>query len=612
MEFRISFTTVLTVVTLVLSLVPAITIWVVFMDLMTSSVDLLQQTTQSSMDKMTQTIQQMLMQQSVERFDAMLEETEQEMLALVTTVEASGVLMYDLRPSRWDIYRDALIPFRTPTYAVAKAHPYFTQVTVTAAAFPNPTDAFTTPSALFFWVVWLAFLVDIVKNTAGNRTLYLSQMAMAPGEQWASLNVSYVNPVTGQAIYPLAEQQLPYAYFVKVSDVSGWSNTMTFNIYSGFVELSLWQWLPAQNKTYIQTYISVGAAVISDELQSQLDGYPDDRLVLFFRQPHGYMIAASHGKFWSDSDVDNRFANPLINPPNVTGYRLWNCTSSNDALIHEACYNLYSTYQSWPAIPQLNIEMPLAGQRYWVSTGYNTGNLQVTVLLLKNRAEVMGSIDASAVQVDRRLSDKKGVTFVILGIVSAIAVFLPLGVGLWLAARLYTLAMGMDRIAQLQFAATAPPPTVFQELHRFQSSFVQMERGLRAFGKFVPQAVVKVLIAGHMRADDKMTAETLTIMFADIEGFSTICENETPAVLVAVCTEYFEAMCSNILDHNGTIDKFIGDCIMAMWNAPDRLPGHERDAVAASLAMQDSVLQLQQHWRGCGWPVLRFRLGLHT
>eukprot|EP00668_Euglena_longa_P028679 GGOE01035978.1.p1 GENE.GGOE01035978.1~~GGOE01035978.1.p1 ORF type:complete len:370 (-),score=110.61 GGOE01035978.1:1408-2439(-) len=109
-----------------------------------------------------------------------------------------------------------------------------------------------------------------------------------------------------------------------------------------------------------------------------------------------------------------------------------------------------------------------------------------------------------------------------------------------------------------------------------------------------------------------MSNETLTIMFADIEGFSTVCEAVPPDVLVEVCSEYFEAACSNIVQTHGTIDKFIGDCIMAIWNAPDSLPGHERDAVAASLAMQNSVMQLQTVWQRRGLPVLKFRLGIHT
>eukprot|EP00667_Euglena_gracilis_P025849 EG_transcript_30606 len=170
----------------------------------------------------------------------------------------------------------------------------------------------------------------------------------------------------------------------------------------------------------------------------------------------------------------------------------------------------------------------------------------------------------------------------------------------------------MDRIAKLQFTADATSATVFAELHRFQTSFVQMERGLKAFGKFVPQAVVKVLIAGQMKANDEMNPETLTIMFADIEGFSAICEAVPPAVMVTVCTEYFEATCSSIIKHNGTIDKFIGDCIMALWNAPDLLPGHEREAVTAALAMQSSVLEMHNDWQLRGQPVLTFRLGIHT
>eukprot|EP00668_Euglena_longa_P042961 GGOE01056889.1.p1 GENE.GGOE01056889.1~~GGOE01056889.1.p1 ORF type:complete len:388 (+),score=136.55 GGOE01056889.1:169-1164(+) len=115
-----------------------------------------------------------------------------------------------------------------------------------------------------------------------------------------------------------------------------------------------------------------------------------------------------------------------------------------------------------------------------------------------------------------------------------------------------------------------------------------------------------------MKATDEMHFETLTMMFADIEGFSTICENVSPQVLVRVCTEYFEAMCSNVTQHGGTIDKFIGDCIMAIWNAPERLPGHEKDAVAASLAMQDSLMRLHSSWHRQGLPLLKFRLGIHT
>eukprot|EP00668_Euglena_longa_P037975 GGOE01048912.1.p1 GENE.GGOE01048912.1~~GGOE01048912.1.p1 ORF type:complete len:833 (-),score=251.28 GGOE01048912.1:1259-3496(-) len=528
------------------------------------------------------------------------------MTALTLMIEASGVLAYDFFPAHFDIWKQGLTPFHTQTFTTMQGHPYFSQVSVLGTFFPS--DTMFTP---IFWVTWVSFLINVLKNTTGNRTLYVSRLAMALNG-WSTMNISQVNQVTAQPIYTLSSQTAPAAMFSLVKWSDGWLETMQFNRYTGQVELSIRRNLQAQNGTWIQLYISVGASTISDELLSQLSGSPNDRLVLFFRQPNGYMIAASHGKYFSHSDVDPRYINPLVNPPNISAYRLWTCLQSNDALIQEACQQLYDTYQSWTAIPVLHQDTVLGSQRYWVATGYSSGSLQCTVLMLKNRASVMGSIDSSNAQVDDQISGKKRVTFIILGVVSAVAVLLPLSVGLWLAARLYTLAMGMDRIAQLQFTTISAPPTMFRELHRFQSSFVQMERGLEAFGKFVPQAVVKVLIAGQMKASDEMHPDALTIMFADIEGFSTICENETPTTLVSVCTEYFETMCHNIVKHNGTIDKFIGDCIMSMWNAPDRLPGHERDAVAASLAMQASVMKLHSSWRQRCLPVLRFRLGIHT
>eukprot|EP00668_Euglena_longa_P037967 GGOE01048904.1.p1 GENE.GGOE01048904.1~~GGOE01048904.1.p1 ORF type:complete len:831 (+),score=247.29 GGOE01048904.1:205-2493(+) len=545
----------------------------------------------------------------MEKFDALLSEGEKEMEVLVSMIETSGVLANNLFPPHFDLQSQFLTAFHNRTFNVVKGHPLFSQLAIFASYYTDPSHTYTTQIA---WVAWVAFLADIMNGGIGNRTLYACHLVIAPDELEVSINISQVDQRTGNVVLPLLVGTEPISKYTLKTLPSGWMNVMRFNPYTGQVELSLQQNLEAQNGTWIQPDISVSASTVSDELRSQLSETPNDRLVLFFRQPHGYMIAASHGKYFSHSDMDRRFINPLVNPPNISAYRLWTCLQSNDALIQEACQQLYDTYQSWTAIPVLHQDTVLGSQRYWVATGYSSGSLQCTVLMLKNRASVMGSIDSSNAQVDDQISGKKRVTFIILGVVSAVAVLLPLSVGLWLAARLYTLAMGMDRIAQLQFTTISAPPTMFRELHRFQSSFVQMERGLEAFGKFVPQAVVKVLIAGQMKASDEMHPDALTIMFADIEGFSTICENETPTTLVSVCTEYFETMCHNIVKHNGTIDKFIGDCIMSMWNAPDRLPGHERDAVAASLAMQASVMKLHSSWRQRCLPVLRFRLGIHT
>eukprot|EP00668_Euglena_longa_P042715 GGOE01056560.1.p1 GENE.GGOE01056560.1~~GGOE01056560.1.p1 ORF type:complete len:845 (+),score=251.21 GGOE01056560.1:210-2537(+) len=558
---------------------------------------------------MAENIQQLLINQAIEKLNARLTEGDSELLAQQATMQSSGLLNLDLRPSRFDVVGKLITPYFSRNFGTMVGHPYFAGTSIVAVIYRNGTD---TSASRICWISWVALYADIFLNKMGNRTLYSSTLAMAPSQALTTYNTTYVNQTTAIPVYQLTSTTVPSKYLNMVFAPSGWDNTLAFNTYSGQIQFSKWQWMPAQNDTWIQVTLSISAETISDELLAELSDSTEDRLVLFFRQPHGYMIGASHGKFYSHSDVDRRYINPLTNPPNLTAYHLWTCLQSNDALIQEACQQLYNTYQSWTAIPVMREETKLGGQRYWVATGYSSSGLQATVLMLKNRASVMGTIDAGNAQVDQSVSDKKGVTFIILGVISAVAVLLPLAVGLWLASRLYKLAAGMDRIAKLQFSDSSAQPTVFHELQRFQASFTQMERGLQAFGKFVPQVVVKVLIAGKMKANDEMHPEMLTLMFADIEGFSTICENVSPTVLVTVCTEYFEAMCSNIEQHNGTIDKFIGDCIMAMWNAPERMPGHEKDAVSAALAMQAKVMEMHSTWLQRGLPILKFRLGINT
>eukprot|EP00667_Euglena_gracilis_P001724 EG_transcript_1725 len=615
MRWRISFTYLLTALTLTLSLVPAVVIWVLLMDLRTASVGLLQGTTQGSMEAMGCLVQGLLMTQALENFEALLTQGDRARDAMVSLVRASGLQRYDLHAARFDFAAHGQATFLLTAVPLDEG-----QSLLLADVRGGQLQRRCSDQHHLLGGVGrhLHRCRDARARQPRSATmLYVSTLATAPDEVWTTFDVSYVDQVTGRLLIPLSHKKLPvseYVYsqpvnFSEFSD-SGWLKHLTWNDYTGEMLLFSERWLPALNNTWVTVHLDINTQTISEGLLHQLSGFPYDRLVLFTRQ--GRMIAASHGKYFSHSDVDRRFINPLTDPPDLSTYSTWNCTRSTDLIIQDACQQLYDEYRQWDAIPELRQEMGLAGQRYWVATGLSTHGMPCTVLMLKHRASMMGVIDASNVEVERSVDNEKNTTFAILGAVSAVAIFLPVAVGLWLASYLHTLAKEMDRIAQLQFTPATPRTTVFQELHNFQCSFTKMERGLEAFGRFVPQAVVKVLISGEMQASNEMHLETLTIMFADIEGFSRICENESPATLVAVCTEYFETMCSSIVQHSGTIDKFIGDCIMAMWNAPERVPHHEREAVAAALAMQTSVMGLHAQWQVRGLPALKFRLGLHT
>eukprot|EP00667_Euglena_gracilis_P002518 EG_transcript_2520 len=614
---RVSFALVLTGLTLLLTLLPAVLIWTVFSELMTSSLDLLQATTAGSTQQLAAAVQAMLLSEAMGALDVRLAEGENVMKSMLAFVDSAGLQGLTLRPAYVNMKTQILYRYADRDFITIKGHDYFSYVGMNAAYFPNNANR----GPLTFWLVWQAFGLDLLAYLQGKsldetytRTLYLGMMELLPGEQFGQSNLSYVNQRTGSIMFPISSQTYPAtALIADKTVVRGWDTDLSFNTANGQVELGRWIWLPAQNDTWLKISLTISVQTISDQLREQLGNSTRDRLFMFFRQPHGHMIAASHGKYYSQSDVDRRYTNPYgPDKLNLTQLYRYTCLDSNDALIYQSCVQLYDQYHLWPAVPATETEMQLAGARYWVAVGLSNSTLQYTVVMLKNRQAVMGSIDASQDHVSGQVNEKKVATYVILAVITVVGVVAPLSIGLWLGSRLIRLASGMDQIARLDFNVQPAPPAVFTELHRFQTSFSKMERGLRAFGKFVPQAVVKVLIDGKMEANGRMAGQKLTIMFADIEGFSTICETVPPEELALVCSEYFEVMCGNIIAHHGTIDKFIGDCIMAMWNAPQPLPGHERDAVQAALAMQSSVLGLHPQWCERDLPLLKFRLGIHT
>eukprot|EP00667_Euglena_gracilis_P001525 EG_transcript_1525 len=613
---RVSFALVLTGLTLILTLLPAVLIWVVFSELMTSSLDLLQGTTATSTKQLAATVQSMLLSSSMQVLDMRLTEGENVMKSMLAFVYNSGLLGLTLRPSYTDLHNDVLLKYQDHEFGTMKGHDYFSMVAMNGGYFPGNSNV--GPNT--FYIIWQAMNVDYrayVQNRSLAEqfvpTLYCILMEQLRGERLAQNNISQVDSQTGKPVFTVNTGTYPAYYFnVNKTIQSGWTNDLSFNTANGQVELGLWNWLPAMNSTWLQVSLTISVQTISDQLLAQLGNNTQDRLFMFFRQSHGHMIASSHGKYYSMSDVDRRHMNPYSQKLNISQYWQYTCLNSNDPLIYQACVQLHDMYHQWTAIPCVDLEMELLGTRYWVAVGHSSSSVPYAVVMLKNRQSVMGSIDASQAHVNGEVNDKKAATYVILAVITVAGVIAPLSIGLWLGSRLIRLASGMDQIAKLDFNVGSTPPTLFSELHHFQTSFMRMERGLRAFGKFVPKAVVKVLIDGKMGANDRMANDKLTIMFADIEGFSTICESVPPERLTTVCSEYFEAMCNNIVDHNGTIDKFIGDCIMAMWNAPEPLPCHERHAVDAALAMQSSVMDLHSEWRNRDLPVLKFRLGIHT
>ena len=161
-------------------------------------------------------------------------------------------------------------------------------------------------------------------------------------------------------------------------------------------------------------------------------------------------------------------------------------------------------------------------------------------------------------------------------------------------------------VAALAAAAAATGLLHFVSLRRRSRRL----RGL--FAQYVPPEVVAQLVEqpGLVRLGGE--AREITVMFTDLAGFTGMSERLSPEQTVEVLTAYFNAMTQVIHRHGGTVDKYIGDAIMAFWGAPLPDAAHAEHAVRAAIEMQAAMQRLAGELRERGLPPIAMRIGLHS
>ncbi len=134
------------------------------------------------------------------------------------------------------------------------------------------------------------------------------------------------------------------------------------------------------------------------------------------------------------------------------------------------------------------------------------------------------------------------------------------------------------------------------------------------FSKYISAAVVNELVANPEKAKLGGDRRELTVFFSDIAGFTTISEQfyTKPEGLVELLNEYLDEMTSIVLKHEGTLDKYEGDAIMAFWGAPIPQKDHALRTCLASLDMQRRLAALRPKWKKEGRPALVVRIGINT
>ena len=130
--------------------------------------------------------------------------------------------------------------------------------------------------------------------------------------------------------------------------------------------------------------------------------------------------------------------------------------------------------------------------------------------------------------------------------------------------------------------------------------------------KYIATTLVETIMTdldwGSLRAEKK----NLTVLFSDIRGFTSFSEKYPPETVIATLNEHLNLMVSVIFKFHGTLDKFVGDCVMAFWGAPLAQPNHAELAARAGLEMIEGLEKLNEKWQSEGRPTLHVGVGINT
>jgi adenylate cyclase len=142
-------------------------------------------------------------------------------------------------------------------------------------------------------------------------------------------------------------------------------------------------------------------------------------------------------------------------------------------------------------------------------------------------------------------------------------------------------------------------------------------RGMRQitglFGQYVPPELVDEMAKNPEQFNMAPRAEELSVLFSDVRGFTTISESLSPEDLSLYINEYLTTMSLVIREkHRGTLDKYIGDAIMAFWGAPVADAEHAKHAVMAALDMQAAAKALNEKFKAKGWPTFKIGIGVNS
>eukprot|EP00002_Diphylleia_rotans_P022194 TRINITY_DN4345_c0_g2_i17.p1 TRINITY_DN4345_c0_g2~~TRINITY_DN4345_c0_g2_i17.p1 ORF type:complete len:362 (+),score=64.44 TRINITY_DN4345_c0_g2_i17:558-1643(+) len=146
-------------------------------------------------------------------------------------------------------------------------------------------------------------------------------------------------------------------------------------------------------------------------------------------------------------------------------------------------------------------------------------------------------------------------------------------------------------------ALTESNLSIIKEVRVIQTSFLAMKRGLRSFSRYVPREIVEHILSFDGEARLGVHHANMTVFFSDIENYTTMAESMSPSGLIEFLGQYFTILTEAISSRGGMVAEFLGDGVMAFWNAPLPIEDHASVAIDAALACQKGLDDLQVKWQ---------------
>lgn len=276
---------------------------------------------------------------------------------------------------------------------------------------------------------------------------------------------------------------------------------------------------------------------------------------------------------------------------------------SKDPLVITACLGLGEMGIDLGSLrepTQLNISDTLGGEGYLVSLA-PLPQMGLVVAVVLSAEDMLGGIARD--------------TQILFAGLIVLILLVALLTALWarhaLGDPLVAVAAKLQRIESLDFRPMATRPSRLRELQALDDALGRMGTSLTSFSRYVPVELVRAMVGQGIPAELGGERRAMTLLFADLAGFTSVAEQLGDGV-VPYLAGFLDVAADAVQGEQGTIDKYMGDAVMAFWGAPVPLANHALLACRAALRLQQAVQELNAAYLARGWPGLSVRIGLNT